>query len=266
MTDRAEHDVAVAADVARTAGELLLAHFRGGVAVEWKGDRDPVTAADRDAEALIRERLAAAFPGDLVIGEEGDEVAERTASGRVRWYVDPLDGTTNFLKGQRRWAVALGRCDAGGRLDLAVVHLPCDGETFAAVRGGGTRRDGEPVRAARTEVLDEALVALGALKRGEPDRRAAAAIAERVMSVRVTGSSVCDLADVACGRADGFVTTGSGRWDLAAGGLLAAEAGATVTTAGGAPADGPVETLLAASPALHSALAGLLDAGEAAGR
>lgn len=233
---------------------MLRHRFAGDVAVEWKGDRDPVTAADRASEALIRRRLAEAFPGDAVIGEEGEDVAERAVAGRRRWYVDPLDGTTNFLKGQRRWAVALARCDADERVAVAAVHLPCDDETFTAVRGAGARRDGEPVRAAATSELSEALVAVGAMKRGDVDRAAVAALAERVMSVRVTGSSVCDLADVACGRADGFVTTGSGRWDLAAGGLLAAEAGATVTTAEGCPADGPVGSLVAAAPALHGEL------------
>lgn len=258
MTDPVERVAAVAADVARAAGALLLHHFRDGVVAEWKGDRDPVTAADRGAEALIRERLAEAFPDDVVVGEEGEAVAESTVAGRCRWYVDPLDGTTNFLKGQRRWAVSLGRCGADGRVDVAAVHIPCDGETLIAVRGGGTRRDGAVVRATGTGTLGEALVAIGALKRGDADRDAVAAIAGRVMSVRVTGSSVCDLADVACGRSDAFLTTGSGRWDLAAGGLLAEEAGATVTTVDGRPAVGPVETILAAAPALHGELAALL--------
>jgi myo-inositol-1(or 4)-monophosphatase len=102
-----------------------------------------------------------------------------------------------------------------------------------------------------------ALGTVGAGRRGDADRAAVAALAARIMSLRVTGSSVSDLADVACGRADGFVTTGSGRWDLAAGGLLAAEAGAVVTTADGRPADGPVGSLVAAAPPLHDELVGL---------
>lgn len=252
---------ATAAAVAREAGLLLLQQFREGVRVEWKGERDPVTAADQGAESLIRRRLADAYPHDLVVGEEGESPAEADVAGRRRWYVDPLDGTTNFIRGRSRWAVAVAFCDADDRVAAAAIHVPCAGETFTAGAGDGVDRDGEPVRVATTDDLSEALVALGALPRGWRDQRAVAAIAGRIMSLRVTGSSACDLVDVACGRADAFVTTGSGRWDVAAGGLIAGEAGATVTTAEGGAADRPADSVLAAVPGLHPPLLELLERG-----
>ncbi len=245
---------ALAVALAREAGSVLLEHVARGVTAEWKGGTDPVSAADRAAEELIRERIAAALPGDVVVGEEGEEVPEASVRGRRRWYVDPLDGTTNFLKGRPRWAVSIAFCDADDRLAAAAIHLPSTGELYDAGRDAGAAQDGEPLRCGTTATLDEALVALGALTRGRPDQAVAAGLAGQVLSLRVTGSGAADLADVAAGRADAFVTTGSGRWDIAAGALLAAEAGAAVTTLTGEDALGPSETVVAATPALHPAL------------
>lgn len=259
-----ERDAAVA--IARETGALLRAHFARGVATEWKDGHDPVSAADRDAEDLIRARLAARFPGDVVVGEEGEEVAEASVRGRRRWYVDPLDGTTNFLKGRDRWAVSIAFCDAHDRVAAAAIHLPRTGALCEAVLGGGATQDGTPLRCGTTTALPDALVALGALTRGRPDQEVAAALAGQVLSLRVTGSGAADLVDVAAGRADAFLTTGSGRWDLAAGALLAAEAGATVTTARGAAATGPTETIVAAAPGLHPALLAVLAERDGASR
>jgi len=255
-----ELDVALAA--VTDAGALLRRHFTAGVTAEWKGAgegeaggrgsrRDPVTVADREAEALVRAHLADAYgPGELVVGEEGEPLAEAAVAGRRRWYVDPLDGTTNFLKGQPRWAVAVAFCDADDRMAAAAVQVPMAGETFSAARGAGATRDGAPIRAAEVGV-DEALALFGPLT---GITQAVGVIAPRVLSVRVTGSTVADLADVACARADLFLGTGQGRWDLAAGVLLASEAGAVATDLAGGPLLGPATEGLVAAPRVHAAL------------
>jgi myo-inositol-1(or 4)-monophosphatase len=248
-----ELDVAV--EAAHRAGTLLLDHFRAGVTAEWKGDRDPVTDADREAEATIRARIAAHYPDDLVVGEEGAALAEEEVRGRRRWYVDPLDGTTNFLKRRRRWAVSVAFCDDDDRMLVGVVHLPVYGETFTAVDGQGARCGDQPIRVTDTAELGEALVEIGAL--GVDIVRERASIAQLgsvVMSLRVTGSTVSDLVDVAHGRADGFWATRPGRWDLAAGLLIAREAGATVTDLQGRPIVATAPAVLAAAPGVHRAM------------
>ncbi len=245
---QSEIEVAVAA--ARAAGALLREHFARGVAPEHKGPGDLVTVADREAEALVRAHLRDAFGDDLVVGEEGPPLEEADVAGRRRWYVDPLDGTTNFVKGQPRWAVAVGFCDAGDRMAASAVCVPLAGETFAAVRGEGATRDGAPIAAADVGPQD-ALALFGPLT---GITAAVGAIAPRVLSVRVTGSTVADLVDLACGRGDLYLGTGQGRWDLAAGTLIAAEAGAVVTDLAGRPVTGPAVEVFAAAPRVHAAL------------
>jgi myo-inositol-1(or 4)-monophosphatase len=252
-------ELAVAVAAVDAAGEALVRHFTRGVQAEWKGDRDPVTAADREVEALIRDHIAAAFPDDVVVGEEGAELTEDDVAGRRRWYVDPLDGTTNFLKGRRRWASSVGFSDADGRMRAAAVRLPLWRETYTAVAGQGARCNGAPVRATATSDIAEALVLIGALGSSE-DRTTVAAIGAEALSLRVTGSTVADLVDIGAGRADAFWATTPGRWDLAAGLLIATEAGATVTDLQGRPVRGTAPTVLAASAGVHAALLGICGA------
>jgi myo-inositol-1(or 4)-monophosphatase len=250
-------ELAVAVAAVEAAGDLLRVHFAQGVHAEWKGDRDPVTAADREVEHLIRAHIGQAFSDDLVVGEEGVELTEADVAGRRRWYVDPLDGTTNFLKGRRRWASSVGFCDADGQMRAAAVRLPLWDETYTAVAGGGARCNGMPTRATRTEAIGEALVLIGAIG-GPEDRRTVAVLGSRALSLRVTGSTVADLVDIAAGRADAFWATNPGRWDLAAGLLLATEAGACVTDLQGRPVAATAPTILAAAPAVHGAVLGMV--------
>lgn len=197
----------------------------------------------------MRAHIAEAF-GDLVVGEEGPATAEADVRGRRRWYVDPLDGTTNFTKGWRRWGVSIAYCTPDDRMAAAVVHVPLTGETFTAVRGEGAQRDGVAVRVADAEPADT----LAILNSHADLADAVPAIARATLSLRITGSTVCDLVDVACGRAGLYLGTGQGRWDLAAGVLIAAEAGATVTDLDGAPLTGPADEVFAAAPRVHAAL------------
>lgn len=250
MQTELEVALAAVADV----GALLRRHFAAGVTTEWKGRGDVVTAADREAEALVRDHVRDAFGGDLVVGEEGPPLPEAAVAGRRRWYVDPLDGTTNFVKGQPRWAVAVAFCAADDRTAAAAVHVPMTGDTFAAIRGEGATLDGRPIAAADVGP-GEALALFGPLTGITP---AIGVIAPRVLSVRVTGSTVVDLVDLACGRADLYLGTHQGRWDLAAATLVATEAGAVATDLAGHPVDGPATEAFAAVARVHAALLGPL--------
>lgn len=210
-----------------------------------------VSDADRDAERLIRELLAAERPGDGLLGEEGSDV--ESSSGR-RWVVDPLDGTTNYLYRFPVWVVSVAMEDADG-VAVGVVHDPLRGETFTAVRGGGARLDGESIAVSGAERLDSALVGTGFGY--DADRRAMQAqvlakLLPHVRDLRRAGAAALDLCMVACGRLDGYYERGLQAWDWAAGSLIAAEAGASVV-----PLPGEPFGLVAASPAIADELAAL---------
>lgn len=247
-------DLELAERVARAAGALLLDRFRGpatGLTVKSTAT-DPVSDADRDAEALIERELRRARPADGLLAEEGASAA--TGSGR-RWVVDPLDGTVNYLYGHAAWCVSIALEDAAGGA-VAVVHDPARGETFRARRGGGADLGGVPLRVSAEARLEQALVATGFGY--DADRRAAQAdllvrVLPRVRDIRRAGSAALDLAWVAAGRLDGYYERGLRHWDWAAGSLLVAEAGgATVAL------DGEPPGMAAANPALLPALVALV--------
>jgi myo-inositol-1(or 4)-monophosphatase len=224
---------------ARTAGELLRARVTSeatGLAYK-SSSTDPVSDADRDAEAEILRLLHAERPDDAVLGEEGTST---TGSSGLRWIIDPLDGTVNFLYAQPAFAVSIACEDEQGTL-VGVVHQPLSGETFTAIRGGGAWRDGVALAVNRPESLSRALIATGFSY--EPERRALqGAIVSRLLpqvrDVRRAGSAALDLAWVACGRLDGYYEHGLNEWDWAGGALLVTEAGGVVRrldAAGGLP-------------------------------
>ena len=220
--------LALAVDAATAAGALLAGRFgdpQSGVAAKSSAT-DMVSDADRDAERLLLDRIRAARPGDGIVAEESGTAAGSTG---IEWVVDPLDGTTNYLYGHPAWSVSVACRDAGGGI-AAVVHCPTAGETFTAVRGGGTRLNGRPV--AVTGAADPAAALVGTGFGYSPERRAlqAAALARvlpQVRDIRRGGSAALDLAWVGCGRLDGFYEVGIRDWDCAAGLLLVAEAGGT---------------------------------------
>lgn len=270
MTSQDDRDACeVALVAARAAGAAVLPLWHAGVEAGWKARRDPVTAADRVAESVVRALIAETFPDDVVVGEEGPTVEESGIEGQRRWYVDPVDGTTNFLKRRPRWAVSVGFCDARDRLAAGVVHAPVTAETYAAVRGGGIVAGAGEEPAHPADALADVLLAVGALRGGHPgDVAAMQALDAAVLSVRMTGCTALDLCDVAAGRADAFWTSSCSRWDLAAGALIAAEAGALVTGMDGLALVGPAEQVLAAGPDVHDALLALIaraQSGAAAG-
>ena len=218
---------------------------------------DMVTEIDRASEALIVGGLRAARPHDAIVGEEG--TADDGTSG-VRWLVDPVDGTTNYLYGHPGFAVSIAAEVDGGRA-VGVVHDPLHGDVFAAAAGRGATRNGRPIHCSDKADLPTALVATGFAY--DPARRAAqAAVLERVLprirDVRRMGAASVDLCSVACGRVDAYYERGLGPWDVAAGALIAAEAGAQVADMDGGPDLG--DAVVAAPPALFDDLAALLRA------
>ena len=259
----------LARDTARAAGALLLERFgdpaRGVTAKTSRTDL--VSDADRDAEALIVSALARSRPDDAVLAEEGVQPAggRAGAAGRsgVRWLVDPLDGTINYLWGIPHWCVSLAVADADGTL-AGVVHDPSRDETFTARRGAGASLGGRALRLEGGPPLAEAMIATGFNYRPEERARQAArlrGVLPRVRDVRRFGAAALDLAWLAAGRVDGYFETGLAAWDWAAGGLIVTEAGGVVRElppGGGSPAG-----LVAARAHLAGPLMALLGAASA---
>jgi len=223
---------------------------------------DPVTEVDRAVEARLVADLLAARPDDGVVGEEG---ADRAGSSGVRWIVDPIDGTVDFIYGIPGCNVTVA-AEVDGRVAAAAVVDPLHGDTFAAVLGGGATRNGEPISC--TTVADPALALIGTGFGYDPAERArqAAVVAHvlpRVRDIRRIGAASVDLCWVACGRLDGYYERNLKIWDWAAGSLIASEAGAVVAAIGHRrlPEDLPAATIIAAGPALHPLLADLVVAG-----
>ncbi|HMM34908.1 MAG TPA: inositol monophosphatase family protein [Thermoanaerobaculia bacterium] len=253
-----------AVEAARRAGDLLLGFF-GSLEpseVEEKGRNDVVSRADRESEALVKELLLGAFPGDLFVGEEGGVAG--ADSGAPAWIVDPLDGTANFVRGFPHWAVSIGRTagGAGGELVLGVVWDPVKNDLFVAEKGAGAFRNGRRVRVTGREGLTGAALATGfpfrVQARIDTYLRVFKAVFLEAQSIRRAGSAALDLAYVSAGIFDGFFELGLSPWDSAAGAVLVAEAGGLVTDFDGRGAWRRRGNILAAGPGVHAALAGLV--------
>jgi myo-inositol-1(or 4)-monophosphatase len=219
----------IAEAVAREAGHQLREAFAGPrVNVTAKSSpTDLVSEADHAAERLIRDRLSAARPGDGVLGEEGGD-AEGTTG--LRWVVDPLDGTINFLFRIPQWAVSIACEDATGTI-VGVIYDPMRDELWSAERDGAALLDGRPIRGSDRTDLATALVATGFGYDADIRRRqaeVAAALLPQVRDIRRFGAAALDLAWAACGRIDAFYERGLNTWDRAAGELLCRRAGLSV--------------------------------------
>jgi len=252
-----EEALAIAVGAARAAAALLVERFGGPAAgLRAKSSAtDMVSEADEGAEravvSYIRERRA----DDALIAEEGSQATGRSG---VRWYVDPLDGTTNYLYGVPHWAVTICCADAHGAL-AGVVYDPLREELFGATRGGGARLGDRPLRVTDKTDLATALVATGFAYIAE-DRRLQARILAGVLSevrdVRRLGSASLDLAYVASGRFDAYFESVDQPWDWMAGGLLVREAGGRVSEL--RPSRAGLPNIVATAPAIHDPLTRLL--------
>ncbi len=250
--------LAVAADAARTAGALLAERFRAGAEATVHSKSTPTdlaSEADLAAEAAIGELLAERRPGDALLAEEGGGDADPLAPGVVRWVVDPLDGTINFLFRIPHWCVSVACEDADGTI-AGVVFDPLRDELFAATRDGALTLNGAPAAAAPERPLDQSLVVTGyAYDSAVRERQApiVAALVPQVRDMRRMGSAALDLAWLAAGRYDAYFERTVQPWDVAAGVLLCRRAGLEVRDL---PArDGLPYGVLAGRPALLDALA-----------
>jgi len=239
--------------IAREAGALLMHHFRQHLKIEYKGDADLVTAADRASEVLIRERIREQWPSHDILGEE-QGLSDQ--GSQYRWYVDPLDGTTNFAHGYPVFCVSMGLEHKGTRI-AAVVYDPTRDELFSAEQGRGARLNGEAIHVSKAATLKESLLATGfpSHKRHKnPNIYFYHQITLHSHGVRRAGSAALDLCNVASGRFDGFWEFNLNPWDTAAGVLLVEEAGGKVTRFDGSPFEIDSRETLASNGLIHDEL------------
>ena len=249
-SDRLGAAAELAAEVARAGGAVLRESFGRVRSIQFKGEVDLVTEVDVRAErtivGLIRER----FPTHQVLAEEGSRGGDDPTH---RWIVDPLDGTTNYAHGLPIFCVSVAY-ELEGQVAVAAIYDPCQDELFAARAGGGATLNGRPLAVSATDELIRCLLATGF----PYDRtRLPAALAQfnvmsaRAQAVRRVGSAALDLAWVGAGRFDGYWEGIVRPWDVAAGWLIAAEAGARVTDLAGAPYALATEHILATNGLVH---------------
>ncbi len=240
-----------AVDIARESGALLAHYFERRVSFDLKGEFDLVTDADRASEQLIVERLRSYYPSHGVVAEEG---GGHEGSSEFRWYVDPLDGTTNFAHGFPMFNVTLA-LERAGELVAGVIFDPLRQELFTAERGGGAYLNHRRIAVSKVDRLSDALVATGF-----PSRKRAQNInmhfyyqlAMATHGVRRAGSAALDLAYVACGRLEAFWEFGLNPWDQAAGMVVIAEAGGRCTDMKGGAGSVRSPHLLATNGRIHA--------------
>lgn len=223
-------------EIAREAGAVLSRYFEKRVTYQLKGEFDLVTEADRASEQLVVERLRSHFPGHSIVAEEG---GGQDTPSEYRWYVDPLDGTTNFFHGFPMFNVTLA-LERAGELVAGCIYDPLRDEMFAAERGGGAWLNGSRIRVSKLPRLEEALVATGFPSRKRHLNVNVHFFYQMSMlsqGARRAGSAALDLAYVACGRFEAYWEFGLKPWDMAAGVLLVAEAGGKVSDMRGGPVD-----------------------------
>jgi myo-inositol-1(or 4)-monophosphatase len=256
----ADLDVVALLGVAEQLAHSAAAHLREAVHHAQEVDTkttltDMVTATDRASERLIVEGIRRARPDDAILGEEG--TTDHGTSG-VRWIVDPLDGTTNFLYGLPAFGVSIA-IEVDGTVEAGVVVDAAREETFTAIRGGGASCAGHAIRCRSATALATALIGTGFAYDADRRARQGAVVAQVlpvVRDIRRVGAAAIDLCWVAAGRLDAFYERGLSPWDLAAGALIASEAGALVGDLDGGPASGAFT--LAAGPDIFEPLRELL--------
>lgn len=250
----------LAARLAREAGAIALAGRRSSSSAltgqTKSSNTDLVTEFDRAAETHIVDQLRRLRPDDAVIGEEGTD--DGGTSG-FRWFIDPIDGTTNFVYDQPAWACSIGVAH-DDQMIAGAVYAPVLDELFLATRGEGATRNGEPISVSGEDDLALALVGTGFTYERSVRTEQAAVVASligEVRDIRRLGSAALDLCMVACGRLDVYFERYLNPWDAAAGELIAREAGAVSTDFSGGPAQH--RELVVGTPALHAGFLELLD-------
>jgi myo-inositol-1(or 4)-monophosphatase len=246
-------ELKVAIEAVHAAGEVLREGFGRHQSIRYKGEVDLVTEVDERAEQAIKELVRGRSPRYGVLAEESGQFS---GEENVRWIVDPLDGTTNYVHGLPIFSVSVA-LEKAGEIVLGVVYDPLRDETFVAERGRGASLNGRGLRVSETGDLDRALLVTGF----PYDRGAIAATLELFgrfvavsQSIRCLGSAALDLCYVAAGRLDGYYERGVYEWDIAAGALMVEEAGGTVTDYTGYQLGADTREIVASNGLLHSAL------------
>jgi myo-inositol-1(or 4)-monophosphatase len=238
--------------LARQAGDILRTSFGQLLQVDHKGIIDLVSDADHRSEQFLLSNIRQHFPGDTIVAEES---GKHTGNADHAWYIDPLDGTVNYVHGLPIYSVSIAYAE-GGVVRLGVVYDPSRDECFSAELDRGAWLNGQPIHPTTTPDLDHALLVTGFPYdiRTNPDNNLDhyAHFATHSQAVRRLGSAALELCYVACGRFDGYWELWVKSWDVAAGGLIAQEAGAIVTNIrGGADFISPPQSILAANPLIH---------------
>ena len=239
--------------IAREAGTLLMHHFAQRVQIEYKGDVDLVTVADRASEELIIRRIGEHWPDHDVMAEEG---TRRESGSDYKWYVDPLDGTTNFAHGFPVFCVSIG-LEHRGAIVAGVLFDPTRDELFSAAKSAGAHLNGRPIHVSKTLRVAESLLGTGfpSHKRHKnPNIHFYQQLTLRSHGVRRAGSAALDLACVAAGRFDGFWEFNLKPWDTAAGVLLVTEAGGRISDFSGGEFQIASRELLATNGLIHEEL------------
>ncbi len=247
-----------AIDIAREAGALLSDYARRRIGFELKGDFDLVTEADRASERLIVDRLKASFPSHAIVAEEG---SGHESGSEYRWYVDPLDGTTNFAHGFPAYNATLA-LERSGELIAGVIFDPVRNELFAAERGAGAFLNGQPIVVSKVNRLHDSLVATGfpSHKRHQNvNIHFYYQLGMLTHGVRRAGSAALDFAYVACGRLEAFWEFRLKPWDMAAGLLMVREAGGTCSDMNGGAAELHGAHILADNTLIHSEIIQLFE-------
>ena len=249
-------DLRFVESLAREAGTLLMNYQRDGFEVAHKGRIDLVTSADRESECIIVSAISARFRNHAIISEEDVAGSGHVARSGAIWYIDPLDGTTDFVHGYPNFAVSLALY-AGDEPMLAVVYDPTRAELFAARRGGGAHLNGRPIAVSRTSGLIESLLTTGfpydVLDSGR-NIEAFQRLTLLTRGVRISGAAALDLAWVACGRLDGYWEQEIKPWDGAAGALIVREAGGRVSDLSDAEWQPALPGVAASNGLLHALL------------
>jgi myo-inositol-1(or 4)-monophosphatase len=247
-----ERALEVAERAARDAGALVLRAWRSVAEISHKGRFDLLTEYDLESERLIRKELSSAFPSHRIVGEEGDDTGE----GEMVWYVDPIDGTTNFAHGHFFFAMSIALYRGSEGL-AGVVHAPALDVTWKASRGKGAFRNESPCSVSKRAQLDEALCATGFPydRWSNPDNNQAelALFLQRARGIRRCGSAAIDLCLIADGTYDLYWEQGLNAWDMCAGALIVQEAGGRLSTYEGDAADPRTGKLIASNGLLHQA-------------
>src|SRR5450432_3080275 len=252
----------VAAEIAREAGKILMEGLGTRPTVGYKSeDINLVTEYDKRSEALIVERLSAAFPADRIVAEEGTNASGEKGATRV-WYVDPLDGTTNFAHGFPIFSVSIGLC-INGRPVLGIVEAPALGWSFAGtISGGGSTFNGKPIAPSRVDRLGAALVVSGFPYTRSPVQTNLpewTAFTQAAQGTRRLGSAALDLCFVAAGWLDGYWERALHPWDLVAGAAIVLGARGEATDLDGTPFDGETGRVLASNGPLHDQMIKVLE-------